>query len=60
MEPRDIVRLKGTEAIYRIRALYCTYPLSPSLSEEWAVLVKGDGSLAYWPVILLELVKKFE
>lgn len=62
MEPFDIVRLRGTDRIYRIRAIYSTYALHwqrAELSQTWARLADPNGNDAYWPIDCLELVKKF-
>ena len=65
MKKGDIVRLKGTDLVYRIRDIYETYTDNEWLEhhrEKWCVLVSGtkeQSKISYWKLNQLELVKEF-
>ena len=61
IEAKDLVRLKGTERVYRVREIYEVNQDTEILpNETWCRLVKRDGSLAFWKLSQLELVSKFK
>jgi hypothetical protein len=58
---KDIVRLKGTRHLYRVRQIYEVHKDTEILPDEkWCRLVKKGGKEAFWSLKQLELVSKFK
>lgn len=61
IEEKDIVRLKGTSRVYRVRAIYEINKDTEVIpNEKWCRLVKKGGIEAFWKLNQLELVSKFK
>ena len=61
IEVKDVVRLKGTNRVYRVREIYEAYKDTEVIpTQSWCRLVTRDGNLAHWSLNQLELVSKFK
>jgi hypothetical protein len=61
IEVKDVVRLKMTGQVFRVREIYEINKDTEVLQNEtWCRLVKRDGNLACWKLNQLELVSKFK